>query len=194
MRFRKSLYAIVALTVACSLLTVGLTCWGNSADAEGPHAGGNLGRIPIVAAYCIASAVGVILLGWNWLGLAEVITSMAEIISEDKTDELCRGKRPLAVPTVSKARELRGSIAQHLDELPTRIGEYAKQVKDLQLQIQLSQKRTENTEAIIYSIRDAVIVVDEFDKLLMANEPAGRLFNFDFNLNLTLLLFAFTEA
>jgi two-component system phosphate regulon sensor histidine kinase PhoR len=123
--------------------------------------------------------VGVILLGWNWLGLAEAITSMAEITSDDKTDDLCRRKSPFAV-TVSKARELRGTIAQHHDELTTRIGEYAKQVKDLQLQIQLSQKRTENTEAIIYSIRDAVIVVDEFDKLLMANEPAGRLFNFDF--------------
>jgi len=37
------------------------------------------------------------------------------------------------------------------------------------------------TEAIIYSIRDAVLVVDEFDKLLMANEAAGKLFNFDFS-------------
>ncbi len=32
----------------------------------------------------------------------------------------------------------------------------------------------------MYSIRDAVIVIDEFDRLLMANEAAGRLFNFDF--------------
>ncbi|MFH1718471.1 MAG: ATP-binding protein, partial [Planctomycetota bacterium] len=33
----------------------------------------------------------------------------------------------------------------------------------------------------IYSIRDAVIVVDEYDKVLMANEAAGRLFDFDFS-------------
>ncbi len=85
----------------------------------------------------------------------------------------------LALATVSKVEELHRAIAERFDELTTRIGEYARQVKDLQLQIQLSQKRTHNTEAIIYSIRDAVIVVDEFDKLLMANEAAGRLFDFD---------------
>jgi len=180
LRFRKSLYAIVALTVACSLLTVGLTEWRDSGDEEGPHARGYLERIPVVPAYCIASALGVILLGWNWLGLAEVITSIAGITTDDKTDDLCRSKRLFALPTVSKANELHVALAERMDELTTRTGEYAKQVKDLQLQIQLSQKRTQNTEAIIYSIRDAVIVVDEFDKLLMANEAAGRLFNFDF--------------
>jgi two-component system phosphate regulon sensor histidine kinase PhoR len=35
-------------------------------------------------------------------------------------------------------------------------------------------------EAIIYSIRDAVIVIDEFDKLLMANEAAEDIFDFEF--------------
>jgi PAS domain S-box-containing protein len=38
-------------------------------------------------------------------------------------------------------------------------------------------------EAIIYSIRDAVIVVDEYDRLFMANEAAGRLFKFDSNIS-----------
>ncbi|KPK40625.1 MAG: hypothetical protein AMJ65_10475, partial [Phycisphaerae bacterium SG8_4] len=159
---------------------MGLTEWRDSGDEEGPHARGYLERIPVVPAYCIASALGVILLGWNWLGLAEVITSIAGITTDDKTDDLCRSKRLFALPTVSKANELHVALAERMDELTTRTGEYAKQVKDLQLQIQLSQKRTQNTEAIIYSIRDAVIVVDEFDKLLMANEAAGRLFNFDF--------------
>jgi two-component system phosphate regulon sensor histidine kinase PhoR len=60
------------------------------------------------------------------------------------------------------------------------IGELEKQVGDLQIQIQLTQRQKGHIEAIIYSIRDAVIVVDEYDKLLMANEAAGRLFNFDF--------------
>jgi len=180
LRFRKSLYAIVTLAVACSLLTVGLTNWRDSGDEEGPHARGYLQQIPVVPACCIASAVGVILLGWYWLRLAQVITSIAEITADDKTSDPCLRKTSFAVATVSKAKELHRAIAERFDELTTRIGEYAKQVKDLQLQIQLSQKRTQNTEAIIYSIRDAVIVVDEFDKLLMANEVAGRLFNFDF--------------
>ena len=47
-----------------------------------------------------------------------------------------------------------------------------KQIRDLQIQIQLTRRQKRNTDAIIYSIRDAVIVVDEFDRLLMANEAA----------------------
>lgn len=166
--------------MACCLLTVGLANWQDSGDEEGPHARGFLQQIPVVPACCIASVVGVILLGWNWLRLARVITSIAEITADDETSDPCPRKTPLSLATVSKAKELHRVIAERLDELTTRVGEYAKQVKDLHLQIQLSQKRTQNTEAIIYSIRDAVIVVDEFDKLLMANEAAGQLFNFDF--------------
>ncbi len=36
------------------------------------------------------------------------------------------------------------------------------------------------SEAIIYSIFDPIIVVDEFDNLLLANETAGKLFGFDY--------------
>ncbi|MEA3225564.1 MAG: ATP-binding protein, partial [Planctomycetota bacterium] len=80
----------------------------------------------------------------------------------------------------TQADKLHKVINERFDSCTSRIAEYEQQVKDLQLQIQLSQKRKQNTEAIIYSIRDAVIVVDEFDKLLMANEAAGQLFSFDF--------------
>jgi len=149
----------------CSLLTVGLANWRDSGDGEGPHARGYLQQIPVVPACYIALAVGVILLGWYWLRLAgwywlrlaRVITSIAEIITDDKTSDVCRRKTSCALATVSKADELHRAIAERFDELTNRTGEYARQVKDLQLQIQLSQKRTQNTEAIIYSIRDAVI-------------------------------------
>jgi two-component system phosphate regulon sensor histidine kinase PhoR len=59
-------------------------------------------------------------------------------------------------------------------------GEFEKKVKDLQIQVQLSKRQRANTEAIIYGIRDAVLVIDDADRLLMANESAGRLFGFDF--------------
>jgi len=54
-----------------------------------------------------------------------------------------------------------------------------KETKDLRLQVQLLKRQKRNTEAIIYSISDAVIVADASDRLLMANEPAGVLFGFD---------------
>ena len=52
------------------------------------------------------------------------------------------------------------------------------QIKELKLQLQLSQRQKHNTEAIIYSISDAVIVTDGHDRLLMANEPASKIFDF----------------
>jgi two-component system phosphate regulon sensor histidine kinase PhoR len=54
-----------------------------------------------------------------------------------------------------------------------------KETKDFKLQVQLLKRQKRNTEAIIYSISDAVIVTDANDRLLMANEPAGKLFEFD---------------
>ena len=54
------------------------------------------------------------------------------------------------------------------------------ELKETKVDIQLIQRRRENTEAIINSINDAVIVVDGFDKLVKANEAAGKLFKFDY--------------
>ncbi len=59
--------------------------------------------------------------------------------------------------------------------------ECVRETKDLRLSVQLLKRQKRNTEAIIYSISDAVIVTDANDRLLMANEPAGALFGFDIN-------------
>lgn len=178
MRFR-SLYVIITLVVVCSSLTAGLISRQVSGDEQNPHTSGLMQRIPVAQVCCIALAVGVILLGWYWLRLARVITSIAELVA-DSTIADTGMRKTSALSTLPKGPEFQRAIAESFHELTTRIGRYSKQVRDLELQIQLSQKRTKNTEAIIYSLRDAVIVVDEFDKLLMANKAAGKLFEFDF--------------
>ena len=48
-----------------------------------------------------------------------------------------------------------------------------------QIRSQLAERERQHTEAILYSLRDAVIVIDGSDRLLMANDPAARLFGFD---------------
>jgi two-component system phosphate regulon sensor histidine kinase PhoR len=55
----------------------------------------------------------------------------------------------------------------------------SKETKDLRLSVQLLKRQKRNTEAIIYSIPDVVLVTDADDRLLMANEPAGEFFGFD---------------
>jgi len=72
------------------------------------------------------------------------------------------------------------SAAEILQKL-RRSDELKSQLESLQLRLELSQRQKANTEAIIYSIHDAVIVSDDSDKLLMANESAGKVLCFDIN-------------
>jgi len=189
LRFERNLYAIVTGIVLCCLLIGGLFEWqwtwprltANSGAEEGWQFVFLTQRWGHVALVCyIVAAVGVIWFGWCWLRLAGTITSMAKqlrqsygFLTEDKSAHI----KPCSNAVVNVLSE---AINERVESYAHYITQLEKQIEDLQIQLQLSQRWGKNTEAIIYSIRDAVIVVDEFDKLLMANEAAGKLFNFDF--------------
>ncbi len=165
MKLGRNLNVVVTGIVLCGLFVGGLAEWRDSGAEEG------LG--PIVKACYIVSAVGVIWLSWYWRKPSGAITSIARQLGQSEPVHIEPGG-DTAISTLGEA------INERIDRDANRIAELEKQIESLQIQIQLSQRRGKNTEAIIYSIRDAVIVVDGFDKLLMANEAAGRLFNFDF--------------
>jgi two-component system phosphate regulon sensor histidine kinase PhoR len=146
----------------------------DSGIGEGSHFAGytqNWG--PVVLGCRVAGAVGVIWLGWYCLKLVGGITSAARLLMDDETS-------PIKPSSNAIVNELSEAVSDRLAGYANHNITLEKQIKDLQIQIQLSQRQKRNTEAIIYSIRDAVIVIDEFDRLLMANEAAGELFNFDF--------------
>ena len=131
------------------------------------------GWVPILPTLYFVGAVGVIWLGWYWLRLAGEITSIAKLLKTKRVSCVRAGSNALTKKLSEAINEQLGKHSNH-KLAPER------QIKDLQIQIQVAQRQKRNTEAIIYSIRDAVIVIDEFDKLLMANEAAGRLFDFDY--------------
>jgi two-component system, OmpR family, phosphate regulon sensor histidine kinase PhoR len=60
-----------------------------------------------------------------------------------------------------------------------RVRQLEAQVRDLELQCRLAVRRQRQIEAIICSLRDAVLVIDESDRLLVANEAAAKLLGFD---------------
>jgi len=137
-------------------------------------------RGPILWVCCIIMAMAAILLCWHWLKLAKAIASIAQFFHRDGSTNNEAAGRFFASLRVSRINTLCQMINEHFDQCAGNISECEKQIKDLQLQLQLAHNRGKNIEASIYSIRDAVIVTDEYDRLLMANEAAGRLFNFDF--------------
>ena len=185
MKFRRNLYVIVTGVVAVSLFIGGLSGWLDSGTEEGWRFAGYVQWAPVVLVCYIIGAVGVIWLGWYWLRLAGEITSIARRLKKETADcrfqiTDCKSEIGNRKSKISKIDELSEVIGERIDSYSSVIGELEKQIEDLQIRIQLTQRQKRNIEAIIYSIRDAVIVIDEFDRLLMANEAAGKLFNFDF--------------
>jgi two-component system phosphate regulon sensor histidine kinase PhoR len=131
-----------------------------------------VGWFIIEAVCCLAGAMVVTWLGWCIHRLLESVTSIARQLKKD--DEVNK------LDSTDAADELADAIAERIDHYRHRQLALEEQIKQLQIQFQLVQRRKQNTDAIIYSIRDAVIVVDEFNRLLMANEAAGDLFGFDY--------------
>jgi len=163
----KSERSLYIMGTIATVIVAGSLFLGGLAERWDPEAGG------WVSIVCFAAAVGVIWLGRHWLKLVREITSMAKQMRTESPSCIKPGSNILT-KTLSEA------INERLSNYSNCRPALEKQIKDLQIQIQVAQRQKRNTEAIIYSIRDGVIVIDEFDRLLMANEAAGRLFDFDF--------------
>jgi two-component system phosphate regulon sensor histidine kinase PhoR len=133
---------------------------------------GRFGCLLLTALYCTA-AVGVVGLCRHFAKLTREVLSIARHLNTNHQTKLeQKSSRP--------ANELVNAINACLDGCRNTIEQLKGQVQDLQIQTQLWHKQKKNTEAIIYSLRDAVLVIDAFDRLSMANESAGKLFDFDF--------------
>jgi len=124
--------------------------------------------------YC-AGAVGVIFLGIGYGRLTGAVTSMAARLRSGQTP-LSDGRVPPACRAMAEAVDDRLVSG---DQASQRL---RNEMKDLEIRSQLSERERQHTQAILYSLRDAVIVVDGSDRLVMANGPAARLFGFDVEL------------
>jgi len=124
-----------------------------------------------LTAYCLG-AVGVIWLAWYCTRLSRAVTSIAAML---KTNQQVPSRQNGNPPI----KELAAAVDNCLAGCRDTIEQLKEQVQGLQVQTHLSQRQKRNTEAIIYSLRDAVLVVDASDRLSMANEAAARLFAFD---------------
>ena len=162
MKVLKNLHLTVAFILFASLFAASLLFLNSS--------GFGVGWSLFGLACCIVGAVGVVWLGWCRHKLSKEITSIADVLRSGQTSSL----EPVGSRAIDDLIEILN------DRFADRTEQFDEQVKDLQINTRLLQRQKRNADAIIYSIRDAVLVVDEFDKLQMANEAAGRLFGFDF--------------
>lgn len=180
MKLGRSLYFVAVQIAVCNLATPILAQGMSSGTEEGVYLSGHVQQASAVLGCGVLVAMGVVVLGWYGFRLARAIASIAQLFEDNRSgnDGGCRGF--LRLLSVNEINRLRKQAGEHFADCGRHSAEDKKQIQDLRIQVQLSQRREKNTEAIIYSIRDAVIVSDEYDKLLMANEAAGQLLNFDF--------------
>ncbi|UCC21762.1 MAG: PAS domain-containing protein [Planctomycetota bacterium] len=168
---------LVTCVVLCSLFIGGLAEWSRRAVITKASSGisehaTSWGWGSIASISYVAAAVGVVLVCWHWSRLISELTSIARQLQDEQVNYIGPSNSDIINHLCEAVNDRFGKETDCKAQLE-------RQIEDLQIQMQIFEKRGRDTEAIIYSIRDAVIVVDEFDNLLMANEAAGRLFNFD---------------
>jgi two-component system phosphate regulon sensor histidine kinase PhoR len=177
---------IITAVAASALLLGGLAAWSDSSDESVVDSGGPVKTRLLISIWHFVGIVGVIWLGRYAIGLAGAVASTAERLRQESADKVATetdGTRPRNSRSFSDPQSLTDELNEVIN---SKFGQGAnkvaaeEQIRDLEIQNQLLERQKRNTEAIIYGIRDAVIVVDEFDRLMMANEAAGRLFDFDF--------------
>jgi two-component system, OmpR family, phosphate regulon sensor histidine kinase PhoR len=164
----KIAYLIAAIEV-CVLLAAAVVLWQDSYFGEGWHLAVFVG--------CMVGVVGVIWLAFSWYKLGREITSIASRLRTDEKSAACLGtdvKNENAI-LYGLVESIENRMRGHSDY----VSELKLQIDELQIQLRVSQRHRINLESIIYGIHDAVVVIDQFDKLLLANESAGKLFSFD---------------
>jgi len=175
----RNLPMALTLVAAGSLSFVALAELLDWVGGAGAPSGGHAALGLIVPACRLIAAVGLLWLACCAIKLARGLASIAEEInrknnSHDQADIPQRGLLRLAYFINSTTAAVHSKLAQL-----TPVAALQEQLGDLQLRMKLAAQQKSHLEAVIYSIRDAVIVLDESGRLLMANEAAGRLFNFD---------------
>jgi len=148
----RSLHLVITVVAAVVLFGSAAAVLRDSGSEEGWRFAGIEGFGLVLPACGVIGAVGVIWLGWS---LFRVTASIASTVAW-----LDRGNRESAESCGHPAAKLLvESINSAFDRYAGEAVDSEKQLMDSQIQIQLAQRQQKNTEAIIYSMRDGVIVV-----------------------------------
>ena len=127
----------------------------------------------VISGACLTAGIGLIVVGivfWNLLcGLDSVIRDLQPSGRNPKTN-VPSILRPLE-QCLREYQEVCGQSAQRTES----------EKQDLALQLQLLQRRKTSVEAILHSIRDAVLVTDVQDQIVLANPAAETLLAFQFH-------------
>lgn len=122
----------------------------------------------------VCLAIAVLLLG-------HLMTQRALAHVEQQLRALARDEQmpgTVEVPVPDDLKPVMTALSGYIGRVRDRMDRLRLQQKELDIQMRVAEAERRHTEAIIYSISDAVLVVDPFGELVLANSAAERLFNF----------------
>jgi two-component system phosphate regulon sensor histidine kinase PhoR len=153
-------------TFLCGL---GIIAAGQISAAVVLWMGGSMIAVVICAAISFAALMAMAV---YWLRFSKEFSSIIFSLNSASGDSIDRTEYVVL-------SALAAAINKSINVCRDNIGSLNRQVGDLNMQLQLLRQQNRNTEEIIYSIRDAVIVTDTAEKVLLANQAAGDMFGFD---------------
>jgi len=148
------------------LLTFSVVAWKDAGFVSG-------WRLFMLVAFVIGTA-GIVWVGWCWHKLGKEVTQISGRLAN--TESIEDEKKQVQNSVLEK---LLDAINERFTSQQGFIENLTEQVESMRIQLRVSQRQKLNMESIIFGIRDAVLVSDQNEKLVIANETAGRLFGFD---------------
>ncbi|MEC9374103.1 MAG: ATP-binding protein [Planctomycetota bacterium] len=96
-----------------------------------------------------------------------------------ETIEACEDRGTPQIATRGMLGSLRGSIQEGMNALHQRLKGAEARLKEAEIREHVTECEREQAEAVLDSLRDAVLVTDSFNELAMANGEAARLLGFE---------------
>ncbi len=167
-----SLRSTTSLTIALLLIIGAVAAFGVYSVVS---------AAPLRSQYVAWSACGMLVLtAIVILLLGRSITQRSLRIIEQRLHHLTRDDElaHLDSPVPGDLQPVMAALSGYVTKVRARVDQLRMQKKELDIQMRVADAERQNTEAIIFSISDAVLVIDSFGELILANTAAERLFGF----------------
>ena len=166
-----SMRRLTSLTLALMLVTVGTAvCGFYGALQQSPR------HSQVMAWSACAMLVGLTI---AMLLLGKYMLQKSLLYIERQVRSLrCEDPDETSIRVPDDLRPVMSALKEHLTLERSRVNRLNLQKKELDVQKRVAEAERSSTEAIIRSISDAVLVIDPFGELMLANTAAEELFEF----------------
>ncbi len=122
----------------------------------------------------IVAGVSFVVLGPVGVAIDRSIANLQRSMEEASDD-----RSPVLSPGMKLMRPLSRAFTATVDAFRQREAALRNQLNDLEIRHRVSEAERRQVEAVLHALRDAVIVTDAFNEIVMANQAAADILGFD---------------